>query len=341
MSRLISAIVTVYNRAGMIEDAITSLTLEGDDRLEIIVVDDGSTDESRHVVAAMRDERIRVIQHKHNCGIPAARNSGLRAARGDYIAWLDSDDLSRPGRLYQQARFLDANPDVAMIGGCAGRIGEDGRARPGARIPLLSHEDICAQLLFRSAFQQSSIMGRAEILKAYPYRAAFPVCEDVDMFVRLTAEHRVANLPAILVDRRQHAEQTVKRESAAISERNGAISRASLARLGITPDEGDLQRHVLIGSLKSQPVSRGLLDWCEEWLRQIIAANRSAQIYDQESLEFVCARIWMLVVRNARRGPARSHAVARLARSSLSRHLLNRSGRDWLRHALRIRLSFG
>ena len=338
MSRLISAIVTVYNRADMVAAAVASLDLAGPDRLEIIVVDDGSTDGSQQIVEGIGDQRVRLIRHDRNRGIPAARNSGLEAARGDYIAWLDSDDLARPGRLERQLRFLDANPAVAMVGACAGRIGKEGRDR---RVPLLRHEDIRAQLLFRSAFQQSSIMGRAAILKAYPYQAAFPVCEDVDMFVRLAADHQVANMAEVLVDRRLHADQTVRRESAAIYERKAEIFRQSLARLGIGPDEEELQHHVMLGNLKKEPVSRDMLDWGEAWLQRIGAANRLTGVYDQVALDFVISRIWLLAARNARKGPDRRHAVERIIRSPLTRSVLNRRGRDWLGQTLRVRLGPG
>lgn len=341
MSRLISVIVTVYNRADMIAAALASLDLAGPDRLEIIVVDDGSSDGSPRVVERLGDPRIRLIRHDRNRGIPAARNSGLDAASGDYIAWLDSDDLARPGRLDRQARFLDANRDVAMIGACAGRIAESGRARRGARVPLLAHEDICAQLLFRSAFQQSSIMGRAEILKAFPYRSEFPVCEDVDMFVRLSAAHRVANLPEVLVDRRLHAGQTVQRESRAIRERKSAIFRASLARLNLFPDDIELQRHVTLGNLKQERVSSEFLDWSEQWLKRIAAANRSARVYDPAALAFVSGRIWLLAARGALRGPDRRHALARVIGSPLTAGLANSHGRKWLEQAARVKLGRG
>ena len=341
MARLISVIVTVYNRAEMIAAALASLDLGGPDRLEIIVVDDGSSDGSDQVVERIGDPRIRLIRHDRNRGIPAARNTGLEAARGDYIAWLDSDDLARPGRLELQLRFLDANRAVAMVGACAGRLTADGRARRGARVPLLRHEDIRAQLLFRSAFQQSSIMGRAEILKAYPYRAAFPVCEDLDMFVRLSADHRVANLAEVLVDRRLHAGQTVQRESAAIRERKGEIFRHSLARLGLDPDGDEVQRHVTLGNLKKGPVSRDLLDWSETWLLRIAAANRATGVYDRTALAFVTGRIWLLAARNALNGPDRGHALARIVQSPLTRGALNARGRAWLSRAARVKLGRG
>lgn len=338
MARLISVIVTVYNRAGMIAAAIASVTNAGSDDIEVIVVDDGSSDGSAEIVEAIDDPRIRLVRHPANRGIPAARNSGLAAARGDYIAWLDSDDLARPGRFEIQAAFLDRHRDIAMIGGCAGRVGASGQPRRGARVPLLAHEDIRAQLLFRSGFQQSSIMGRAAILKAFPYRPEFPVCEDLDMFVRLTRDHRVANLPKVLVDRRLHDGQTVQRESAAIRAAKRVIFTGLLERLGITPGDEDIERHVTLGNLKNAPVSRQFLDWSEAWLARIVAANRVAQVHETVSLDFVIGRLWLLAARNAARGPDRAHALARLAASPLTRGLASRRAGAWLAAAAAIRI---
>lgn len=340
MAHLISAIVTVYNRATMVAAAVNSLARQTVDNLEIVVVDDGSSDDSVRIVEDIADPRVRVIRHERNLGIPAARNSGLEAARGDYIAWLDSDDLARPRRFERQAAYLDANPHVAMVGACAGRIAKDGRPRRGARVPMLTHEDICAQLLFRSAFQQSSIMGRADILKAYPYRSTFPVCEDVDMFVRLAADHRVANLPEVLVDRRLHQGQTIQRESQRIRERKREIFRVSLADLGIAASEEELDRHVTLGNLKAQPMGREMLAWSEDWLDRIAAANRANPVYDCEALAFVSGRIWLLAARAALGGPDRGFAVARLARSRLTAGLGNRHSRAWIRQASRLKLGF-
>jgi glycosyltransferase involved in cell wall biosynthesis len=303
MSPEVSVIVPVYNRAAMVGRAIESVLGQTFQDLEVIVVDDGSTDDSMAVVRAIADPRVRLIQHDRNRGIPAARNSGVEAATGRYLAWLDSDDLARPTRLAVQRDYLEANGAVAMIGSCAGAIRAGGSRKLRPRRPPYEHDRIVATLLFRSAFQQSSIMGRAEILRRYPYRPEFPVCEDVDMFIRLTRDHRTANLRDVLIDRRLHAGQTVHEESPKVAAMKKVLFRESLSRLGIDPDDDDLDRHVLLGNIKKTPVNREFLQWSEQWLTRIIAANRSAGIYDSEALETVVRQYWHKACRAARRGP--------------------------------------
>ncbi|HXG99641.1 MAG TPA: glycosyltransferase family 2 protein [Sphingomicrobium sp.] len=333
-----TVIITVYNRAEMLGEALSSVAVSRLRDLEIIVVDDGSIDGSAQIAEDFGDPRVRIIRHDQNRGIPAARNSGLSAATGQYIAWLDSDDIARPDRFQVQADFLDANPEIAMIGGCAGRLSKSGRRKRGARVPMLDHEDIRAQLLFRSPFQQSSLMGRAEVLKAFPYRLSFPVCEDVDMFARLSPHHRVANLPRILVDRRLHPEQTIHLQSRHIRERKGEIFRVALASLGIDPSLDDLENHITLGNLKSVAVGPELLQWSEKWLIGLREANHRTAIYDPRALAFVSARIWLLAVRAALRSPEPSFAMKRLMRSSLSMGLANSHGLAWLRHSARVKL---
>lgn len=299
MSATVSVIVPLYNRAARVITALASLRAQTCENFEIIVVDDGSTDGSAEVVDRIGDARIRIVTHRKNRGIPAARNTGLAAARGLYIAWLDSDDIARPVRLATQLAFLEANPAIAMVGSAAGVIRAGPLRRTFTRKPPQTHEEIAATLLFRSAFQQSAIMGRAEILKAYPYRPEFAVCEDLDMFIRLTRHHRVANLPNVLIDRVLHPGQTVRQKAELIVERKKWLFGEILERLGIHASDEELERHVLLGNIKWTPVDQAFLEWSKQWLARIRHANRHARIYDPDALAAISHRLHLKAQRNA------------------------------------------
>ncbi len=315
----------VFNRAGMIAEAINSIQTQSLSNLEIVVVDDGSTDDTVAVVEAIDDPRLRLIRHERNQGIPGARNTGLAAARGDFIAWLDSDDLARPRRLELQLAFLEANPNIAMVGACAATIGTGVkrklRSAPGR------HEIIRPTLLFRAAFKQSSLIGRAAILKNYPYNPDFPVCEDLDMFLRVSADHRVANLPEVLMERRDHAGQIVKQQAARVREFKRPLFAAEFDRLGIAADDTELDRHILLGRLRRRAVDREFIDWTERWLTRIIAANHRLRVYNDDGLAYVCALFWARACNAGFHGSDRAYGWRRLARSSLSLGLFNREGR--------------
>jgi len=130
MPSLVSVIIPTYNRAAVITRAIKSVLAQDHEPLEIIVVDDASADETHRVVGGLRDARIRYIARSENRGAAAARNTGIRAARGAFIAFLDSDDEYLPGKLGAQVRAfetLDAATGFVFVNYC--EIGRNKSAR--------------------------------------------------------------------------------------------------------------------------------------------------------------------------------------------------------------------
>jgi glycosyltransferase involved in cell wall biosynthesis len=331
----ISVIVTVFNRERYIEQALESILSQTLTSLELIVVDDGSTDSTVERVLGFSDPRLRLIRHERNLGIPAARNSGLCAAEGEFVAWLDSDDVALPTRLEQQIDFLTRNPSVALVGCCASKVSATGARLRGVRVPPLDHQAIKAWLLFRTAFQQSSITGRTEILKQYPYRQEFPVCEDVDMFVRIAADHEVANMPAVLMRRRLHAGQIVRGSADKIIEAQGRIGAPMLQSLGIEISADDLKCHALLGtSLGSRP-DRFYLQWAEEWLHRLIAANARALLFKPDALRLAAAYFWIWA---CLRCSERSLALKGLLGSRISCGIMSAQRGRWFVQAAAISL---
>lgn len=329
----VSVIIPVHDRAAYVSDAIRSVLAQSLADLELIVVDDGSTDDTVAVVRSFADPRLRLVRHEVNRGIPAARNTGLDEARGRYIAWLDSDDIARPRRLAVQVRFLEDHPAVALVGACAGKLDARGRGRPGIRVPPLRSEDIRAWLLFRSAFQQSAVTGRAEVLKRFRYRLEYPVCEDVDLFVRMSAGHVLRNLPRILIDRRIHDGQTIRTMRAQIGEREAALLAGPLERIGLAPSRDDLRRHVALASGRSRHGAE-FLDWAEQWLLRLREANARTGRVDGEALRLATGFFWLRACLGASRELGAAATLRVLARSRLGWDLFRHPGRVWLGRAM-------
>lgn len=118
----LSVIVPTYNRAHLVARAANSVLSQLMINDELIIVDDGSTDDTEQVVRSMSDSRIRYIRHDRNAGAGAARNAGTEAASGDLIGYLDSDDEWLPGKALLQRRFLEARPDILF---CFTDLGRD------------------------------------------------------------------------------------------------------------------------------------------------------------------------------------------------------------------------
>lgn len=336
----VSVIIPAFNRARYIGAAVSSITRQSLRDIEIIVVDDGSTDATADVAQSCGDPRVCLVRHDRNQGIPAARNTGLREARGRYIAWLDSDDVAHPQRLAEQVAFLERHPSIALVGACAGKIGPDGTPRRGVRVPPLTPEDIGAWLLFRSAFQQSSITGRAEVLKAYEYDTAFPVSEDIDVLIRLERRHRLQSLPRILIDRRIHPQQTIRERQADMRATSRRLFAVQLERLGMSFSDDDLERHILLGKPwfgGFQP-DRDYLAWADDWMRRLRDHNLQRRLVSPDALGYATAFFWMLAC-NAARHDLGAVAAARIfARSQLTHCLLSEHPRTQLLRALSVRL---
>lgn len=112
---MVSVIIRAFNRGHSIAQAINSALEQTYGDFEILVVDDGSTDDTAEVVESFSDSRIRLLRHDTNRGVGAACNTGIAAAKGESVAWLDSDDLWRPEKLQQQVQFLQQHPEVDAV----------------------------------------------------------------------------------------------------------------------------------------------------------------------------------------------------------------------------------
>lgn len=212
----VSVLMPVYNAAPFVEQAVRSILQQTFTDLELIVVDDGSTDGSAQIVAAIADPRLRLVRQPTNAGIVAALNTALEHARGEYLARMDADDISEPQRIERQVAFLDQHPDVLVLGSAYRRM-EDDRV---VHMPL-THEEIRLALLTHNPIAHPTVMMRARLPQGGPlrYPADTAPAEDQALWSTLVQVGRMANLPEPLIRYRTHPGQSTKR-----------LHRAQLAR---------------------------------------------------------------------------------------------------------------
>src|SRR4051812_33946165 len=111
----VSVLLPVFNGVGVVHDAIRSVLNQTFSDLELVIVDDGSTDATSELISRIPDGRLKIVRHGQNRGIVDALNSGLSAASGDLIARLDADDIARPDRIQKQVSYLEAHPRVGLL----------------------------------------------------------------------------------------------------------------------------------------------------------------------------------------------------------------------------------
>ncbi|MFT3975909.1 MAG: glycosyltransferase family A protein [Sphingomonas bacterium] len=201
----VSVIMAAYNGAALIGETLESLAAQTMGDFEAIVVDDRSTDDTLAVLRAWPDRRVRVIALEENGGPVRARNRAFAEARGRYVAGLDQDDLCRPERFARQVAWLDAHPDVVLLGSDTAVL-EDGAIRaprhPANTTPLLTEW----LLRIENPLVWSSVMIRAEAARRLdPFtRPEILYAEDFDLYHRISRLGRVARIDADLLVYRQH-----------------------------------------------------------------------------------------------------------------------------------------
>ena len=190
----------------MVGEAVESVLSQNFADFEIIVVDDGSTDGTADELSKF-GSRLRILSTL-NRGVSAARNFGVNSAEGRYIAFLDSDDLWRPGKLARQTSYMEEFPEVQIC------QTDEVWVRNGARVnPKRIHRKPSGEVFLRSLdlclVSPSAVMMRRELfLRHGGFDETFPVCEDYDLWLRVAVELPIPLIPeALVVKRGGHADQ--------------------------------------------------------------------------------------------------------------------------------------
>jgi glycosyltransferase involved in cell wall biosynthesis len=202
----VTVIIPVYNAGPWIGMAMDSILAQSFRSLELLVVDDGSTDRSLAEIEAraVKDGRVRVFRQR-NSGPAAALNMALAEARGALMARLDADDVAHERRLERQVAYLAEHADVGAVGAWAMDIDGDGRPRGRVRKPDTDPATLKHMLMRRNPFVHSAVTARTEIVRRVGgYRSAFDLAEDYDLWLRVAETAELANLPEVLVSYRVH-----------------------------------------------------------------------------------------------------------------------------------------
>lgn len=312
---LVSVVLPVRNGQPYLQEAVRSILGQSLRNIELICIDDGSSDSSARLLDAIRDPRGVLIRHSSPRGLSATLNEGLRVARGRYVARMDADDISHPRRLERQARFLDANPMVDVVGTWARTLGV--KPVQNWRYPT-SHPQIQADMLFNSALVHSSVMMRKRTIlnkKAW-YDLKVERAQDYELWTRPGLNLKFANLPQALLSYRLHTGQVGQNFGAGQQKTAAQVRRRQLVRLGIRATRLELDLHSAIGNWQFG-AGAAYLTKVERWLAKIWEANQAASIFTPAALAEALEKRWQAACRAAL--PRRRAAWDMYAGSPLAR----------------------
>jgi len=215
MSQTLTVLMTVYNGGTYLREAIESILLQTYRDFHFLIVDDASTDDSREIVASYDDERIELLYLEKNVGQTAALNIGLRHSTRNWIARMDADDFSAPTRFEEQMQVLLRDDTIGVLGTHAWTFREDPEVVDGEYLTPLEDYAIKRQLLRGSPLIHSSMIAkRSALLEVGAYDDRYPYSADIDLYDRLMAKHKAANLPLKLYGIRRHGGQGTRTKDA-------------------------------------------------------------------------------------------------------------------------------
>ena len=223
MTPRVTVLIGAYNNAATLPQAIGSIFGQTIGELELLVLDDGSSDETAAVVAAIEDERLRYVSLEH-MGIARSLNLGIEQARAPVVAVQDADDWSEPQRLERELAVLDSSPDVAVIGGLMREVDEAGREL----VPRTGHGvgDVNDVLMRYNPLPNSCAAYRREVvLELGGYDARYRYAAEYDLWLRVAEQHRIVVLDEVLATRRMSGTNVAGRKE------RGPIAEAIAIRL--------------------------------------------------------------------------------------------------------------
>ena len=230
----VTVLIPAYNARRTIGRALASVWRQNYPEMEVIVVDDGSSDGTGAEVHKIRGGNLRLIQLDRNCGVSAAMNAGIQEARTDYIAFLDADDEWLDNKLLTQIPILESHPEMSFIA-CGGEsVNPEGQVFRtfGLEAPPYSPREFWRALLVKSYVAKPTVIARrTKLLEAGGFVEALKISEDQDMWIRLALNGEVGFVPQILVRVHDTPDSLTKRQGAREDEVLLPMIRDHLSRL--------------------------------------------------------------------------------------------------------------
>jgi len=249
-SPTVSVVMPVFHTGPFIVDAINSILNQTFSNLELLIICDEPEESLLRTLDgyAAVDSRIKVHVNRTRIGLVAARNQGIRLARGKYIGAMDSDDISHPERIERQVAFFEEHPEIGLLGTGIEYIDTTGHVIRDVD-PIRQPKTLRWALFFENPLCQSSVMIRSDVLRTIGgYDETVRLAEDYDLWIKLASITGIQMLPDLLLRYRVHGSNISLHQRAALDRESSAINSALLKSSfqNITDDEIKIFQHLFL-----------------------------------------------------------------------------------------------
>jgi len=289
----VSVIMPVYNGGSYLNAAIDSVLSQTYMDFELILINDGSTDDSFSIIKSYKDPRIIVVNNEENIRLIATLNKGIKLAKGKYIIRMDCDDICHPNRFMLQVAFMNNNEDIGASG-CFFNLLVNGR-KVKMDSPLTPEEIDCF-LIFNSPLAHPTAIIRRSVLTQHQlnYTSGYLHAEDYFLWSQLNKYSKLANIPHYLLDYRVHTQQVTKLAEAGQEKYNALLKiRAEQLhnlRISFTDTELSIHQQISDGSGLKSPSD---IDIAETWLLRIVKHNHHIQALNSAYLNKIVIERWI------------------------------------------------
>ena len=281
MSPLLSVILPVYNREAFVADAVQSILDQTYKFFELIIIDDASTDSTLEVVRGFQDQRIRILKNNENLGVSASRNKGIRDANGEFVAFMDSDDISAPQRLWVQLDLFNRRPEIDICGSWVKFLDSDKTIQHQEE-----HEKILPQLLLNCSLSLGSVMYRRKNSQDLLLNEDLQFGEDYELWSRVCWSWKMYNIQEPLLFYRIHYGQISrinKRDQLVL---DAEIRLTLLKKIAYSQDSfpDEIIKRILLFKEYFRP---GEFNMFLKWLKSLARLNFQKKVFPQQELEKV------------------------------------------------------
>lgn len=290
----LSVVLPCYNAAAFLQEAIDSVLKQTFADFELIIIDDGSTDDSAKIISKQNDPRLRILRNEKNQGLIRALNAGMAAAKGKYIARMDADDVSRPERFEKQVSFLEKNPSVGVCGTWMHMI----HNKTVYKHRYLASDTIKSALVFNNPIVHPSVMMRKAVFEntAHVYSTDYPHGEDYALWISLLDKTNFAVLDEPLIEYRAHAGQVSRKFNSIQRDSVKKAQKIIFDHLGIKANEEEKEIHFSL-FLEDYKKTKTYYAAVEKWLLKLVAANERVKFFDNTAFRNICGEWWFRVNR--------------------------------------------
>jgi glycosyltransferase involved in cell wall biosynthesis len=297
---MVSIILPVYNGEKYLAESLDSVLAQTYQNWELVIINDGSTDGTENLILNYQDKRINYLANDGNQGIIFSLNRGLQESKGVYIARLDADDVALPDRIAKQVEFLSENLDYVMCGTYFQTIDSNGRLLKNVMFPT-NNRDAQSHLLLHNCFCHSSIMMRSNIVKELTYDEKFQICEDYDLWNRISRTGKILNLPVFATMYRVHDNNISTIKSEIMFTHVNKINKRILDDLGIAYSENELAVHsnalCYNASFFRPPDNIKML---ENWIEKLYSYLKINGDYNADLCYKILIEKWIVITYNSR-----------------------------------------